>query len=277
MKVSAVTILYNPNIRVIESINSYIHEVEYIYLIDNSTQKLDARIYRFILNNEKIKYYPLGKNYGIAYALNKGCNLAIEENNEWILTMDQDTITCPNIIKQYIRFINNHNNLKIGILCPQIFLINTKYPPLINTFSVVKSTMTSGNLINSEAFIETNGFNSALFIDWVDSDMCFRLAAKGFQIMKLNYCYILHQLGNTKEISILGKHIMYITNHEAKRYYYKTRNALFLANIHPKYRIFFIKSIFSDIIKILFFEKNKAKKIKSTYMGYRDYLKNKMD
>jgi rhamnosyltransferase len=123
MKISAVTILYNPNKRAIESINSYIHQVEHIYLIDNSTQKIDSSLYQFIIDNHnKINIFSLGKNYGIAYALNKGTQLAIRDNNEWILTMDQDTIVCPYLIEQYVLFIHKHNELNIGILSPQIFL-----------------------------------------------------------------------------------------------------------------------------------------------------------
>lgn len=276
MRLCAVTIFFNPNSFVVKSLSSYIHQVEIIYIIDNSTMDLNDEIKNFIESQNNIKYIHLGDNFGIAYALNLGVRRAISDKFEWILTMDQDSIVDPNLIFNYTKFIRNNRFTNLGILSPNLFLFGSKEQTLNNSFEFTVSVITSGSLTNSNAYLNVDGFDEKLFIDWVDFDICFRLKKKGFNIIKLNNTFIKHHLGETKEISIFNKHIMYITNHNAMRYYYKTRNALYLGRKFNETKLFLYKTIIMDIVKIIFFEIDKLNKLSFIIKGFTDFGSNKM-
>ena len=66
MRCAGVTVLYNPDNSVVESIKTYIDDIEILFLVDNSS-KDNSKMFLF---NEKIKYIPFLDYKGIAYALN---------------------------------------------------------------------------------------------------------------------------------------------------------------------------------------------------------------
>ena len=75
----------HPNFEVIvvENIGSYIVQVDYLILIDNS-DKNNAFIIDE-LNNKNIKYIFNGSNIGVAAALNLGAEEAIQQGYKFLL------------------------------------------------------------------------------------------------------------------------------------------------------------------------------------------------
>jgi rhamnosyltransferase len=280
-KIAAVVVLYNSDNEVIDSISSYIDQVQVVYAIDNSTELLNNNIVFFLSNTEKIQYIPLRENHGIAYALNRGCENAVQDGMEWILTMDQDTIVDSSFIERCVAFYMKTPYLPVGIIAPFVELFKQQSVVVEKRDpESVDAVITSGSFMCLQAYERVGKFDDKLFIDWVDWDICFRLRAYGYYIVRLYDAKIIHKLGDTSEIRIFKKHLMYITNHSYIRYYYKTRNALFLCrkykNISAKSCYFLRKSILSDFIKVLLFEKDKLHKLKSFYIAYKDYLIGKM-
>ena len=144
-------------------------------------------------------------------------------------------------------------------------------------YKCVDSALSSGNLLNLEAYTHIKGFNEELFIDWVDMDYCFRLRLENFYIIELGDCVLTHQLGETVEIKLLGKHICFVTNHPATRCYYQTRNALLLSKYYflkwPSKSFLFVKSVFAMIFKIALFENSKKAKLCKIAKGFSDAIK----
>ena len=94
MKLAAVLVFYNPSSDNIEFINTYIDEVDKLYVNDNS----DDNIKR-LNNTDKIEYVKLNKNMGIAYALNVGAKRAVKDKFKYLLTLDQDSKITKKILK----------------------------------------------------------------------------------------------------------------------------------------------------------------------------------
>ena len=65
MKLAGVVVVYNPGDGVLNSINSYIDDLDILYVVDNSSFDNTK-----LFNNDKIKYIPNMDNMGIAKALN---------------------------------------------------------------------------------------------------------------------------------------------------------------------------------------------------------------
>ena len=91
MKFCGVVVWYNPADDVLNNINSYITEIEKLYIIDNSKDNHNNLLADYKYQN-KCEYISLHKNLGLAYALNVGCKKAIKDSFDYVLTMDQDSI-----------------------------------------------------------------------------------------------------------------------------------------------------------------------------------------
>lgn len=277
-KNAAVVVLFNPELTTIKSIYSYLQQVELIYVINNSTEPLCDELIYFIRSNNRLQFVDLNENKGIAYALNIGCRLAIKDGFEWILTMDQDTIVDPQLISKFEQFKQTFSGC-IGMLAPVVELFGIKKEfSFHNRYEQVSAVITSGSFLNLDAYQLVGGFDDQLFIDWVDWDICLRLRLQNYPILQVNNCKIKHQLGRTVEFRLFGKHVAYITHHNCVRYYYKTRNALFLASKNKvsfyNESFYLKKSVWYDFLKIVLFENDKKLKLIAIYKGWKDFKNN---
>lgn len=279
MKVAAVCVLYNPEEECLKkNLTELLKQVDELWLIDNSPNQLN--IQTLSRETKKIHYIHLEDNMGIAFALNKGCEEAINSGYEWILTMDQDSCLPTNCIEQYKKTIEKYKNEKIGIVTCDINICetDTHLPDKSNPIEEVDSCWTSGALMNAYGFAEVGGFINELFIDGVDVAYCLALREKGYRIIKNNNVILNHQLGRSKSYKLFGHHLFYVTNHNRMRRYYITRNYLWITKRYGKSYpnhsftfLFLLKTVF----QILFFEKDKIGKYRSIIRGFLDYKKNK--
>ena len=141
----------------------------------------------------------------------------------------------------------------------------------------INTALSSGSLINVKAYDAVGGFLEKLFIDEVDFEFCWHIRSLGYHIYQLNNVVMQHQLGDTKEYKLFGRHLFYVMNEKPIRHYYMQRNQLYVrnqyANIYPEIKPTFWGT-FMCLVKIVLFEKNVLKKLKARYLGYRDYKSN---
>jgi len=275
-KVAAVVILYNPELNVLDNINSYIDQIDKLFVFDNSessNEVLTEKIYLL----KKTEYISKKTNLGIAAALNIGAKKAIEEGFEYLLTVDQDSEASPSMVSTLMECFK---------LDPKIALVS----PVLHdpsgrnlTFKADKpceqviTVWTSGNLIKLNIFRSTGGFKEEFFIDYVDHEFCLRLNQMGFKIYICNKTILKHNLGKIEEVNLIFRKV-YPTNHSALRLYYKTRNRFYVKkkykNEFPDFFKQDNKDFWRTFLKVILFEKNKWKKIRYTIKGYNDYRKN---
>jgi|GEM_PF-139555 len=266
-----VVVLYNPEMTVLENIESYIDDVEILYVIDNSTEKNYAVIER-IKENKKCIYVDNNGNQGIALALNSGAKMAMERKAFWLLTMDQDSSFASGDLRKMIRWITENRTDDVGIVSPKHgeSQHSFKYYNLI--------TMTSGNLLNLKIHKNIGGFDDKLFIDGVDTDYCLKLTNNGYKIHRFPVL-LNHKLGNTRKFKIWNFKA-HPTNHSALRRYYITRNRFYLWKKYRKSNRKFIRweqfQTAKEMIKVILFEKEKIKKFIFSLRGYFDYKRNKL-
>ena len=267
MNLSIIVVLYNALPK------AYIFDIEQcnVIIVDNTPNR------NLAIGGENITYIPLMDNLGIAKALNEGFMIAKSKGAEWVLTMDQDSDLPSNMIEVYHNFIVETNG-KIGLLAPQINMYKGENKKVFNSYVKIDEAITSGSLINCKAYNEVGGFKDELFIDGVDFEFCWNLKKHGYSIYQLNSVVMQHQLGETKEYKLFGKHLFYVTNHNFIRRYYMTRNSLYIrylyADIMPKPSILESLGIVS-LFKIVFFEKDVIRKFKAIKLGQQDFKNNK--
>ena len=278
IKIAAVVILYYPGKYLGENLQSVAEQVEKIILVNNSKEEMmngtDIDFY-----NEKIECINLHKNLGIASALNIAAEIAIKQDFNYLLTLDQDSTLAPDFIKNYYHYINVAVNIKIGMLAPNYLYKNFSDNRKENLNHPVLLSMTSGSLLNLDAYKKTGPFMDELFIDYVDFEYCLRLRKKGFAITKVYNANIYHNLGSIQGRKFLFRKIS-ITDHSPLRLFYRTRNRFFVYKAYfTDFPVFVMKDLIvflNELLKILLYEKNKIEKYKWIFKGFTHFLQNKM-
>lgn len=277
-----VIVAYYPGdnlIKLIQTLFYYDNKVN-IVVVDNTGSK--NKVITEIENNfESCRVIINEQNMGIADALNKGIERFYKEGVKWVLTFDQDSLITGNIVKSYFDFINDkYNDLdRIGMIATNYIDLNTGklcYPDL-SKYTEVNEAISSGSFINTNIFMELGRYKEYYFMDQVDNEYCYRLAKNAKKIFLLPENMMEHTLGNISSAKFFGKNF-YLYNQNPIRYYYRTRNSLFIIHEYKNIKITRdkIKQLALDLLRI-FFENNRATKIKHYMHGVIDgilYKKN---
>lgn len=273
MKLAGVVIWYNPTNQDIKNINSYLNSVDKLYIIDNSEGKDNKSK---IPKSSKIEYIFQNENLGIAKALNIACEKALNEKYQFILTMDQDSCFNENDLAKMKEIAFKQDLSKIGIISPW-HKTKLKIKKPTEKIDYPLDVMTSGNILNLDIYKKIGGFKDFLFIDGIDIEYCLNLKKNNYKVMRINSIEMNHDLGDIFYRNFFKKEFM-CDNHNYLRIYYMTRNYRYIRkqyrDIAPEFCDILIK-IKGLIFRIVFYEKDKYRKLRSIVLGIIDYNKNK--
>jgi rhamnosyltransferase len=268
-RIAGIVVLYNPSSEVLDNINSYLRQVDILYAVDNSENQ-DQIIVGNIRKLKNVVYQWNRENLGIARALNIGAAIALNQHYEYLLIMDQDSFASPNLIAEFINYLEKNPSENIGILSPYHIYINYDRPAESSEAKEIFLAITSGTLLNLYAYKLCGPFRDELFIDSVDFEYCLRIRLNGYRIVQINKALLRHQLGALKKKSFLFRDVA-VYNHPPIRVYYKFRNRLYVAfeyfKVYPKWSIKEFTGMGNELIKILCFEKNKFDKCLMAFLG----------
>ncbi|TCW60164.1 glycosyltransferase family 2 protein [Treponema sp. J25] len=295
MNFSIYTILvtYNPNIAMLKKcISSMANQVTKIIIVDNTP--LGCTELKNMEKQNLINIIFLFNNKGIAYAQNIGINIAIEQGADFILTSDQDTIYPENYVKEMISFYEKcKNSYKIGAIAPlfrdlnsrreiePVLILNNKKIRKVYDVSNFEDCLLASHVISSGMIIPTSVLKyvglmkEEYFIDWVDTEWCWRALKNKYQILINKSIHINHHLGDN---SIkLGK--FSLVNHNKIRKYYRLRNGIYIL-LYEKFNITIKKYIFISLLKMIIlnfiFRENILIFIKILFNSFYDGITKKM-
>ncbi len=276
-KAAACVVLYYPLQTIVDNIKSYASYVDCLIVVDNSENESDATEVLLRQHFERVIYKAQNKNIGIAAALNIACRIANSEGYSWLLTMDQDSVFLEDDFSIMIKDISAIKTLyhRVGIITPYHVLTEIVAKPSFENYEIRKIAMTSGNLLNLNAYKTTGIFDEKLFIDFVDYEYCLRLRRRGYTVVRNNKVSLKHRLGNFQIKSLFGRRLA-VSHHNHQRKYYRIRNSLYVAFKYIKTEPrFFIHVMFENFMLIpfviLFYEENKLLKLKSVFRGIFDF------
>ena len=228
MNVSVIFVLYKPNIdEFYKTLDSIKNQVNHLIIVVNENAEYNFSNYS---NSVQIS---LGKNFGIAYAQNRGIEKAISLSSDYILLSEQDTVYPTNYISSFIPYIQKNY---ADVYCPVFYdkVKNTYSPIMVGKFKAiykydepiyVEHAIASGTLIKSDIFKETGLMDEKLFIDYVDFEWCWRIVSKKKKIITIPSIIINHQLGDGVKKIGLWK----VTLRSDFRYFYIIRNGFYLS------------------------------------------------
>jgi rhamnosyltransferase len=273
-EILGVVVLFHPDEGVVERVRSYIDDISWLLVIDNS-DPVSPLIEKLKNLDSKVVCVINGGNLGIARALNQGIEYAITNGFDWVLTMDQDSRFQPGAVRLMKEFLSTANPVP-GILAPFHHTPGASLPRFNELTKDLRITMTSGNLLNMYAAKKCGPFEEKLFIDSVDHDYCLRLRRLGYRVTQLNTAILEHRLGNIHYTHLFGLRIK-TSNHSASRRYYMTRNRLFVMSRHMSFDAKFVWRELSELIKsfyaVLLFERNKSEKLRAMITGAWHYVR----
>lgn len=266
-------VCFNPDILGLKrNIAAIAPQVDKILIVDNGSFNIES-----IKNiSDNIEIIELKVNKGIAYALRRIAEFAINEKYEWFLTLDQDTVVCDDIINKYSKYFKLAD---AGILTCNYLnrgdekILTSSWNKNNSEYSIAKFCITSASLINSAAYSKTSGFDSSMFIDLVDYDLNFSMSKSGYNTYWVNFLGFSHEVGNSNVHLFFGKKVSTL-NHKPFRRYYLARNAIYLLKKHGinKQTVRLFLGNQKIFIKIILFEENKKESLQCFLKGERDGL-----
>lgn len=234
MKIFGIIVVYNPNINELyRMIQSLYNQVDYILIGNNSN-------YDVILDldeNEKLKIFNFGNNLGIAKAQSICMKWAFDNNADYILQMDQDSIPHEDLVSNLLSCYsvlcdNGYNVGVVGVVdydkdLKQELKLNDNFKSIGNYHVMFTDyIISSGTLISKNSYDSVGGMDDDLFIDLVDFEYCWRLSAKGFINAKCYEANIAHKVG----LGRLKIGFLKLYTPSPIRQYYQYRNFILLLN-----------------------------------------------
>lgn len=268
MKLAGVVVWYYPKDEDIKNIETYIDELDKLYIVDNSEVDHKDKVKK----QKKIEYITTYENMGMATALNIAAKKAIDEGYRFLLTMDQDSSFKSQDLAKLKKIAVSEDLSRVGIISPWHHTKLKLDKPKVK-IDYPLDVMTSGNILNLEIYQKIGGFKDFLFIDGVDIEYCLNLKKNGYKVMRVNEIELTHDLGDIFYRNFFGKEFM-CDNHNYLRIYYMTRNYRYIrdnyCDIAPEFCNVLVK-IKGLIFKIVFYENDKFRKLKSIFLGIKDY------
>ena len=270
MRILAGIVVYNPDYRLLrENIDAIRTQVDEVALFNNGAINLKETFPDVTILDAQ------GKNIGIASALNALCHYALNNNYEWVLTLDQDSISPSGMTDAYRPYLSDS---KIALLCPRIK--DRNYGSLeddtrgVEAVTKVDTCITSGSLLRLSAWKKVHGFWDDLFIDMVDFDLCWSLQEAGFTLLRVNGITLDHSIGQSRPVRLFGKDNVAF-NHSPQRCYYIIRNSIIVGRKRHRGKQCSRWSI-KRILIINLYERNRWEKNKMIVKGIFDGLRFKI-
>lgn len=269
--IAGVVVLYHPKEDVLSNIRSYAPWLDLLVVVDNTPEPFPW-VRERISGLANAVYIANGANRGIAVAQNQGAKVAREKGMRWLLTMDQDSSFEGDAFCLLVKAAERHPGF--GIICARHALEDGQSDSAATGVVELRTAMASGNLLNLAAYQNAGPFREDYFIDYVDHEFCLRLRRKGYRILRVNSARLNHSLGNLVTINRFGLRFR-PTHHSPIRRYYMTRNRLAMMRRYPEALASEAFAWSKELVKLLLFEDEKARKLRYIALGFLHFLKGK--
>jgi rhamnosyltransferase len=293
--VCAVVVTYHPDSEFPERLARILPQVGALVIVDNGSNETELKMLREVSAKSSITLVPNAENLGIARALNIGIQRAALKSS-WALLLDQDTLVDGDMVQRllavYASFPDKDHLAVIGsgfrdlhggfhardIDIPGEAAAAGNAPA--GAWKEVESVITSGSLVPLKAHAAIGPFREEFFIDYVDSDYCFRARALGLRVIKTRNPIMSHAIGAASQHGLLWLN-KWTTNHSPDRRYYGARNDTVMLREYGNYPFgsWALKSLARRLRtckRIALYEEMKTAKIIAVMQGWWDGVRGHM-
>jgi rhamnosyltransferase len=283
-QVCAVVVTYHPDAEFPARVNRILTQVGAVVLVDNGSGEAAHSMLNGLSANPKITLVSNGSNLGVARALNIGLQRAATLRFAWVLFLDQDSSPHRDMVCMLVAARAAFPDPARLAVVGSGFEENEAEPaggePPGNAWEEVESVITSGSLISLATHAAIGPFREEFFIDYVDTEYCFRARAKGYRIIKTRTPLMSHAIGAPTQHGVLWMN-KWTTNHSADRRYYIARNDTVMLREYGRYALglWALKSLARRLRtckRILFYERMKRQKIAAVAAGWWDGVRGRL-
>jgi rhamnosyltransferase len=279
--IGAVVVTYRPSAGLLDNLQQLTRQIKNIILIDNGSGPPYAKLLEEAEKQYRVLVIRNERNLGIGAALNIGIRNAMDSGFKWVVTFDQDSMVTPDFFEAMCAAYEACPFKKaVAIIAPIICEGAKEFPSHLRSnakgaFSLTRTAMTSGSLINTAIYPTVGFYDEGMFIDYVDYDFCLRLGKRGWKLLRAHRAFLLHQLGSAESHQFLGIKIS-IVSHSPWRRYHIMRNRVTIYRRYafsaPLWCLHDGAWVFLELTKILLFEGEKYAKLKNMVKGITDGL-----
>ena len=203
-KTAAIVTLYHPKKEAAERLRLLGGQVDRLILSDNTPGGGNGSLFAGIPG---AVYLENGENLGLAAGINRGLETAEARESDYVFFFDQDSQPpeghIATMIRDWEEIAKDH---RIGLLGPRFYdeITGAYNADAILDKGVEESgspyvpigQMITSSMMTTWAIMKEIGFwNEEIFLDYGDYDLCWRLAAAGYELFITRNVLLTHRLG----------------------------------------------------------------------------------
>lgn len=283
----SLVVTYKPDrTKLLDLVKTLIFSKFNVILIDNASN--DDFFEIFSEFSDSILCIKLSSNEGLAKAQNIGIMKVIDLGADKIIFFDQDSKIDNHFLNNLILDFN-----ELSIYEEEIAAIGPRFKDenkgfffpalkfnnygLIDKISVenikspieVSFLISSGTLVSVSCLKEIGFMKEEFFIDYVDTEWCFRAISKGYKLFMSEKAIMEHSVGDDT-IKLLN---FKIPVHSGYRRYYRIRNLFFMWKMQYIPKILIVKLMITNFaiqILLIIFKSKKLDYIKYYFKAIKD-------
>lgn len=284
--VCAIIVAYHPDGDLPARLSRILPQVGAAIIVDNTPSEAASTMLRELSAWPALTVVFNRENLGMARALNIGVQHALAHGYAWALLLDQDTQVDEDMVEKLLATRESFPQDQLAVIGSRFRDTHGRStePCRLDSsgehWEEVESVITSGSLLSLKAHALIGPFRNEFFIDYVDTEYCFRARAAGYRVIETRRPLMSHTVGAPTPHRLMGT-TKWTTNHSADRRYYIARNNTVLLREYGtrnggSWRLKSIIRCFRLCKRIAFFERDRAGKIIAVVQGWWDGVRGNM-
>lgn len=272
MRIAAGIVTYGINQDIIENIHKMETVFDKIFVYDNTEGKDAYRAVDSLNRSDKVIFRSRQRNLGMAYGMNVNCRQALRHEFQWIMLLDQDSLIDEKALAEMKKFLQEKMALfQIGAAAAVIQDRDMKMPH-VNAYKECNLLMTSGMILNLQAYRQCGPFDNSMFVDWTDYEYCLRLKKNGWRLFQNGNAVLKHNVFDREKM--LGGYK--VNKYGPLKHYYNMRNYLYVkkkyGREYPKVMKRETEVMLWRFSNLLHYDSRRLSKLWGIFLGWLDYM-----
>lgn len=284
--VCAIFVTYHPNAALAAEVVRVTRQVGGVVIVDNGSADGELQLLGRIATDPSVSLVLNGANLGLARALNIGLQRAAARGFSFVLLFDQDSRADDDMVHTLLA-------VRASASSPERVAIvgaahRERHRPPKQALAPgdellgeeVTELITSGSLLCLAAASVIGPFREDFFIDYIDTEYCWRARALGYRLLKTKKPVMSHSIGAPTQHRLLWMK-KWTSNHGAARRYYMARNWTAMLRDSGQYRFGWwavagLGACFKPLKRVLLYEQDKRNKTAAILSGWWDGVHGRM-